>query len=166
MAMGAAKVLSYEPFGASYKLLLDNLEAFVRAHDLWWLPYAASRKVVHDDWRYAKLDTVPDHNSGMARFIEAEKWDGGAVQCTRLDDELPPEHRVGLIKIDVEGGELAVLRSAQRIIATWAPVIVCEAQTEVAFAELDAWLTERGYRTDKVNRTATPTYVWTFSASS
>lgn len=38
------------------------------------------------------------------------------VACVRLDDMVPPGCRVQLIKIDVQGHELAVLRGARRVI--------------------------------------------------
>lgn len=39
------------------------------------------------------------------------------MQVYRLDDELPPGTRVDLLKIDVEGSELAVLRGATALLA-------------------------------------------------
>ena len=48
------------------------------------------------------------------------------VQVERLDDVLPPDHRVDLIKIDVEGGELGVLQGATRILSTYKPLVIFE----------------------------------------
>jgi len=48
------------------------------------------------------------------------------VQVERLDDVLPPDHRVDLIKIDVEGGELGVLQGATRILTTYKPLVIFE----------------------------------------
>ncbi|MFK8058038.1 MAG: FkbM family methyltransferase [Saprospiraceae bacterium] len=48
------------------------------------------------------------------------------VQVERLDDVLPPDHRVDLIKIDVEGGELGVLQGATRILETYKPLVIFE----------------------------------------
>ena len=48
------------------------------------------------------------------------------VQVERLDDVLPANHRVDLIKIDVEGGELGVLQGATRILATYKPLVIFE----------------------------------------
>jgi FkbM family methyltransferase len=49
-----------------------------------------------------------------------------SVRTARLDDELPGDFAPALIKIDVEGGELGVLRGAQRTLATHRPVVIFE----------------------------------------
>jgi FkbM family methyltransferase len=48
------------------------------------------------------------------------------VRVVRLDDVVPVDVPIKLIKIDVEGGELGVLRGCTRIIRRWLPYIVFE----------------------------------------
>ena len=48
------------------------------------------------------------------------------VKTERLDDLLPPDMRIDLVKIDVEGGELLVLRGAVRTLARCKPVVIFE----------------------------------------
>ncbi len=48
------------------------------------------------------------------------------VPCRRLDDLIPTGHRIGFIKIDVEGHESSVLRGARRVISDSQPVILFE----------------------------------------
>jgi FkbM family methyltransferase len=48
------------------------------------------------------------------------------VQCERLDNILLPDHHVDFIKLDVEGGELAVLRGATDILRRYHPIMLFE----------------------------------------
>ena len=48
------------------------------------------------------------------------------VQTRRLDQVIPIETPIRLIKIDVEGGEFDVLRGAETILAKWKPVLIFE----------------------------------------
>ena len=48
------------------------------------------------------------------------------VQTRRLDDVLPPDARVDLIKIDVEGAELLVLEGAVQTLRRCQPIVVFE----------------------------------------
>jgi FkbM family methyltransferase len=54
--------------------------------------------------------------------------DGRTIDCVRLDDVAAERQieRVALIKIDVEGWELSVLRGAQRILREQRPVVLFE----------------------------------------
>jgi FkbM family methyltransferase len=74
------------------------------------------------------------------------------VQVVTLDASLPPRlsagERIGFIKIDVEGHELAVLRGAGNIIGEHKPILLVEtgARSEQAMNELFQFLIPRGYR--------------------
>jgi FkbM family methyltransferase len=48
------------------------------------------------------------------------------VETARLDNMLPEDYRVDLMKIDVEGAELQVLQGAQETLGRWKPVVVFE----------------------------------------
>ena len=48
------------------------------------------------------------------------------VQVARLDDLVPAEVPVHFVKIDVEGGELAVLKGSRALLRRWRPVVVLE----------------------------------------
>ena len=48
------------------------------------------------------------------------------VQTDLLDNVLPAEHKIDLMKIDVEGGELLVLEGARKTIIQHKPVIIFE----------------------------------------
>ncbi|HRE73087.1 MAG TPA: FkbM family methyltransferase [Flavobacteriales bacterium] len=48
------------------------------------------------------------------------------VKTELLDDLLPLSEQIHLIKIDVEGGELGVLRGAEKLIRKWKPVVIFE----------------------------------------
>jgi FkbM family methyltransferase len=68
-----------------------------------------------------------------------------AVPCYRLDT-LVREEQVALIKLDVEGAELDVLRGAEAIVQRDRPVLYLE-NDRVALSEaLIAWLFAHGYR--------------------
>ena len=53
------------------------------------------------------------------------------MPCLALDDILPRDRQIGLIKIDVEGSELHALRGLQKAIRHDHPVIVSEFNTEL-----------------------------------
>lgn len=70
----------------------------------------------------------------------------GSVQapCVRLDDMLPSE-RVGLLKIDVEGFELRVLKGSRALIQRSRPLLYLENDRAEQSQELIEWLWAMGY---------------------
>lgn len=48
------------------------------------------------------------------------------VRTARMDDVIPADIPIHFIKIDVEGGEMDVLRGAQRVLSSYRPIIVFE----------------------------------------
>lgn len=48
------------------------------------------------------------------------------VNLLRLDDVVPPDLPIRLVKIDVEGAELQVLRGAAGLLRRWRPIVVFE----------------------------------------
>lgn len=95
-------------------------------------------------------------NVGATCVVPAEDGDGlPRVHVRRMDAiQIPP--RVSLLRMDVEGFELAVMRGAERTILRDRPVIVFEvsghyARVGVTRAEVFAWLAERGYRIENAD---------------
>ncbi|MDB5538997.1 MAG: group 1 glycosyltransferase [Devosia sp.] len=80
-------------------------------------------------------------NSGMAT-VETDP--AGAVVMVTLDDEILEEAAIDVIKIDVEGWELEVLRGAERSLRRHRPLLYIEIM-EPKFAEVETHLRERGY---------------------
>jgi FkbM family methyltransferase len=56
------------------------------------------------------------------------------VATARLDDLLPPDRPVALLKIDVEGAELQALRGALGTIRRWRPTVIFEYEPLTAAA--------------------------------
>lgn len=57
------------------------------------------------------------------------------VEVRRLDDMLIGKDRIDLIKLDIEGTELAALRGACRVIKQFRPVLIFECGSEYGMAE-------------------------------
>ncbi len=66
------------------------------------------------------------------------------VETTTLDDQLRTHNCPDLIKIDVEGADLAVLEGGQRTLEHCLPIIFCEA-TECNFPRIRILLDNLGY---------------------
>jgi FkbM family methyltransferase len=74
-------------------------------------------------------------------------------------DNLERNFQVRVLKIDVEGMEIAVLKGAKEMIATDMPLLYIECQLEAHFAEIHKWVTQHGYVFwDTFN--ATPTHLF------
>ena len=99
--------------------------------------------------------SVIARRGAIAGVAEPAKWAKSfdTVSLVRLDDALPPDP-VALLKVDVEGMELAVFRSAERLLERDRPVLYFEAWDLPQFAESNAELTEfvasKGYRVWKL----------------
>jgi FkbM family methyltransferase len=74
---------------------------------------------------------------------EGEVIEDIAVKVERLDAVIPDDLPIQFLKIDVEGGELGVLRGSQSLLRRWHPVVVFEhgwsdAKTQPADAPSEA----------------------------
>ncbi len=148
-AFPATKVIAIEPNHDSFELLTKNTEAYeVERH----------RVAVHDELRHAYIEVQATVNTGNRRIF-AEPDTGLSVVDARPLDDIVGEQQIALIKMDVEGCEPAVIRSALNTISRCHPIIVAEAKTRDLLALVWGLLRPFGYTPSK-RYCATPTYIF------
>jgi FkbM family methyltransferase len=130
-----APVYAYEPFEPSYQLLEIN----VAANGLDGQVIAACCAVGSHDG-LGVLHPGPPQNLGITRV----SFGTGDVPVRSLDS-LCISGPIGLLKMDVEGSEVAVLKGAARLIREWLPDIVVEANGSAAFRSVAEVLLAWGY---------------------
>ncbi|MDW8153540.1 MAG: FkbM family methyltransferase [Armatimonadota bacterium] len=141
----SGKVLALEPFPESYRLLKKNIQANGLQNVL---PYAfaAGHRSGPD-----KLYFYPQSNWNSL-FLKNDKrkplgWI--EVQVCTLNELLATEPRVDVIRMDVEGAELAVLKGSDRILKKHRPTLIIETHPtlmgEDQYAEFLHFLKQMGY---------------------
>ncbi len=115
------KVLAFEAHPETYGLLkynleinkIENTETFAFA-----LGDENGTAFIYDNW---------DINRGGASLvIKNEASEGHEIQVRKLDELISPETKPKVMKIDVEGFEMQVLKGAKETIAATKPILIVE----------------------------------------
>lgn len=133
-----ARVHSFEPNPPSFSELTRNLRLNGLRGNVTAYPWA-----VGDSDTTAEV-FMPDGatNTGMAQV----EYGKGEIPAKRLDDVVGNE-KVGLIKVDVEGNELSVLKGAERILERDHPLLYVEVgNDEERSQEVHRFLAKFGYK--------------------
>jgi FkbM family methyltransferase len=103
-----------------------------------------------------KLSDICDTNIGMTHIISGD----GDIPVNKLDDIIPENENVKLIKLDVEGYEINAILGANRIITKNKPLIIAEMSNDKLFNQFNTEISRYGYYCDNVNYGVTPTFIW------
>lgn len=118
------KVVAFEAHPETYGLLKDNIslnEITNIETNAFALGDENTTAFIYDNW---------DINRGGASLvIQNEASKGHEVQVKKLDDVLEETLQPKMIKIDVEGFELQVLKGAKQTIAAARPILIVEFST-------------------------------------
>jgi FkbM family methyltransferase len=137
---GAREVVVFEPNQVASAILLKNIALNdCRNINTRYLKFGVS-----DGAGRYRIGETPHNNLGGTTLVEDS---GGPIATVRLDDVLRC-FRVGMIKIDVEGMEMPVLRGATKLIASAAPVIAIEVTPE-SINEVRSFFDGFGYRIER-----------------
>jgi FkbM family methyltransferase len=98
-----------------------------------------------DRAREARLVEGPAFAANRGTSHVADDPAGFAVRLTTLDQEFPPGSRIGVLKVDVEGHEAAVLAGADRLLAARAVRDVVYEEHAPGAGPASALLRSRGY---------------------
>jgi FkbM family methyltransferase len=151
-AILSAPVYAFEPFRPNHELLELNIAANGLDDQI-----VASSHAIGEAVGLASLQAGPLENFGTTRVIF-----GTGETTVRSLDSLAIPGPVGLIKVDVEGAELPVLRGAEALIQAWLPDLMIEAGTQPEFWRIAEMLITFDY-VPRGRFAATPTYL--FSAA-
>jgi len=115
-----ATICTFEPHPVTFRRLADNLarnNSKVQAFNCG----------LGDKKTQLKLYEIDAHNTGMNKLF-AEEQDHPFVEIgiERLDECWADRGQIDLIKIDVEGFELAVLRGAGQLLQKYFPLLIIE----------------------------------------
>jgi FkbM family methyltransferase len=144
------RTISFEPNPQNFALLATN----VHANGLDDICTLHNLAVGAAPGRVRTLD-AGDDNTGMAT-VEADP--AGSVAMARLDDTVLAAPRLDVIKIDVEGWELEVLRGADAVLRERRPLLYIEILAP-RFGTIETHLRERGYQCWK-RFNHTPTFLF------
>jgi FkbM family methyltransferase len=143
------RVIAFEPVPATFELLAANAAQFDYPN-VTLLNLAAS-----DATRVFGM-TIPDFDSGLKNYYGAALTSAPSalqVMCCPIDAlALPGPVRV--LKVDAEGHDAIVIRGAWGLIQSRRPTIVIESVSP----EVDAMLTELGYRDERLPRSSNRVY--------
>lgn len=147
---GGGEVHSFEALPAIYEELKANIGRFresfpnVRFH-----PHSAA---VSDHAGVLRMEMPQgfDSNRGLARI----GVDGSVeVNAIKLDDVFTNDGKIGVMKLDVEGHELSVLRGAEKLFREHR-VRDCVFEEHRAIpTDVTSWLESHGYRIFRIART-------------
>ena len=149
-----SNVVAFEPNAPALKMLRDNVE----------LNTAGARVQIHpvavgSSAGFAVMELPDSMNIGSARAVMAS---AGEVTMTTLDTAVDHAKLVRLLKIDVEGSELSVLKGATRLLSQ-RPALVLEAHTPEQRRLLDDFLRPHGYRRLPISVADSPTFFYVTS---
>jgi len=152
-AILGAPVIAFEPYGPNHDLLQLNIAANGIAGQVTSYHVALGEQ---DGNGSARIGDAA--NLGTVSISQG----GGEITIRSLDRILlnqPACRPIGLIKIDVEGNEVAVLAGAQQTIRRWQPDIVVEADGDDRFLAIVRQLHDHGYA-PRGRYAWTPTYLF------
>lgn len=136
MFMAAKRVIPFEPNPRAYRLFIQNMLINGQTEKVDFSKLGCGLSDVEADG----FGMQPkERNLGGAKMISK----GGDLQVFRADSLLADE-TPDMIKIDVEGMELAVLRGLSGVLERCSPVIQIEVDVEND-AGFQEWLAESGY---------------------
>lgn len=149
--VAGCRVTAFEPVPAVAELLRENcrINGLIPMIDV-------HAKAVGSRPATAQVISSDEKNSGATRLAESVESGLPLVSLDSLLDQFPP---VRLLKIDVEGMELAVIRGASALLARDSPVVACECLNKAEFDALDTDMRKHGYVGCNVFN-ASPTYVF------
>lgn len=111
----------------------------------------------------AHFEARIDQNIGMQSLSVSEDA-GNSVEVIALDDMLADLPPIKLMKVDVEGMEVAVLKGAKKLIETHKPPIYIECRAEEDYLPVHNWMSEAGY-VWCATFNATPTHLYVHSST-
>ena len=165
---GCTRVYSFECLHDSYKLLMNNVANNDCENVLCFcVP-------ILDKYCQVQIIRSSEDDLGRTKVLKGGNYLAATFSClaTYLDSIIRLylkswlNKKIVLIKIDVEGNELLVLKGAQGIIDKWHPILLTEVFRESnMLKEIAAFLVPLGYKV--INKFChTPVYVWKWSGKS
>ena len=153
--VGAGQVVAFEPLPANQQAIRRNI-ALNGITNVELVPIAlgdsegTAELEMHASPTWAKLDTSSD-----TTFQQEDAVTGRIeVEVSTLDSQLGRFAAPDLIKMDIEGAEVAALRGASRLLSEHRPTLICEFHgTNGAVSEL---LESYGYTLRTVEAPAVP----------
>lgn len=144
------KVISFEPQKNVYDTLCRNIRRNLKEGKV-----IAHQMGLGSIETKANLGEVDDKNIGMTKL---DVNDTGEIRISTLDSvvEKEPVNSISVIKVDVEGMEMEVLRGAIKTLERHNPVLYIEAATNKEFDEISGFLKKFNYiPLKRFNATAT-----------
>ena len=148
----AGQVFAFEANPRTYSLLEKN----VKANNCSDIIQTNNAIVTDTPGNYSLKQEFQNNTGGSYFYLDSQKIDSESEQnnCVLLDawyENKANLKKVDVIKIDTEGSELNVLRSAKKIIENYNPVIYLEVNTkaltraETSREDIELFLRELGY---------------------
>jgi len=133
MCSKCTEVISYEPVDVNYSILKENTEKYPKI----------KIKNVAVGYKSGKCEmNKVEENMGMCFVQEQEN---GSISMISIDDEfINTNKKIGLIKIDVEGYELEVLKGAISTIERFRPHLFIEIINSTS--EIESFLKPLDYK--------------------
>jgi FkbM family methyltransferase len=155
MARAGARVHAFEAFPYNHSLLTKNiaengLADSVVPHLVGVASEAGTGRVciAHETTNMGSMFILPDLDSPVP-----DGFDAIEIPLARVDDLVPETEIIEIVKIDIEGAELAAFQGMDRILGRDRPVILLELNSRtlrdyhgVEPRELVAFLRDYGYR--------------------
>jgi FkbM family methyltransferase len=148
-------VIGFEPWSASCVLAKQTMKANKMTHKV-----KIFNKPVSDVEGALVTYTPPKIGRNTGSGTTCTGGDLRAVSVDGTLSKLGAHQPVALIKIDVEGFELEVLKGAAETIERWRPIIGVETKTQTAYARIDSFLTTLFHYERAGRYCATPTWLY------
>jgi FkbM family methyltransferase len=140
-ACRSTRVISFEPSPRYFRILSLNVASMAKCE--------AHKVAVGERAELVRL-------GGCSGRPIPDKLD--VAESVSLDSFLPANERVAMLKVDVDGRDVAVLRGARALVERCRPYISVECFSELAMAELKQFMAQARYEFAG-KYCATPTYI-------